>query len=49
MPATDAIIELEKVCCGYASQEVLHNVSFALPAHSLPTAVSARGGANRPR
>ncbi len=44
MPATDAIITLEKVCCGYGPQEVLHNVSFALPAHSLTGIVGPNGG-----
>ena len=32
MPTSAPIIELEKVCCGYGSQEVLHNATFALPA-----------------
>ena len=44
MPATDTIIALEKVCCGYGAQEVLHNVSFALPAHSLTGIVGPNGG-----
>jgi zinc transport system ATP-binding protein len=38
------MIELEKVCCGYGSQEVLHNVTFALPAHSLTGIVGPNGG-----
>jgi zinc transport system ATP-binding protein len=38
------IIELEKVCCGYGSQEVLHNVSFKLSAHTLTGIVGPNGG-----
>ena len=44
MPETTPIIELEKVCCGYGSQEVLHNVTFALPARSLTGIVGPNGG-----
>ena len=44
MPISAPIIELEKVCCGYGSQEVLHNVTFELPAHSLTGIVGPNGG-----
>ena len=44
MPENTPIIELEKVCCGYGSQEVLHNVTFALPARSLTGIVGPNGG-----
>ena len=44
MPETTPIIELEKVCCGYGSQEVLHNVTFALPARTLTGIVGPNGG-----
>ena len=38
------IIELNKVCCGYGAREILHNVTFALPAHSLTGIVGPNGG-----
>ncbi|NLF85973.1 MAG: ATP-binding cassette domain-containing protein [Lentisphaerae bacterium] len=44
MPTSAPIIELEKVCCGYGSQEVLHNATFALPARSLTGIVGPNGG-----
>ena len=44
MSTSAPIIELEKVCCGYGSQEVLHNVTFALPHGSMTGIVGPNGG-----
>ena len=44
MSSPTPVIELENVCCGYGSQEVLHNVTFALPPRSLTGIVGPNGG-----
>ena len=46
MSTSAPIIELEKVCCGYGSQEVLHNVTFALP-HGSMTGIVGPNGAGK--
>ena len=42
------VIDVENVCFAYGEQEVLHNVSFVVPACAFVTVVGPNGGSSSP-